>query len=156
MAFFKKVKKKINGLWYPQSITVGKPVNTNLVADRLAQISTVSPSDTYAVLKGLGGVLGDFMAQGRTVKLDGVGTFYYTSMANGQGVDSPDKVKATLITGTRVRFIPETSRTASNKVATRSLISNDIFWEEWGGKSSSSDSEGGDEGGGEDDRPVIE
>lgn len=152
MAFFKKVKKKINGLWYPQSITVGKPVNTNLVADRLAQISTVSPSDTYAVLKGLGGVLGDFMAQGRTVKLDGVGTFYYTSMANGQGVDSPDKVKATLITGTRVRFIPETSRTASNKVATRSLISNDIFWEEWGGKSSSSDSEGG----GEDDRPVIE
>lgn len=156
MAFFKKVKKKINGLWYPQSITVGKPVNTNLVADRLAQISTVSPSDTYAVLKGLGGVLGDFMSQGRTVKLDGVGTFYYTSMANGQGVDSPDKVKATLITGTRVRFIPETSRTASNKVATRSLISNDIFWEEWGGKSSSSDSEGGDEGGGEDDRPVIE
>nr|WP_129733096.1 HU family DNA-binding protein [Parabacteroides goldsteinii] len=157
MAFFKKVKKKINGLWYPQSVTVGKPVDTDQVADRLAQISTVSPSDTYAVLKGLGGVLGDFMAQGRTVKLDGVGTFYYTSVANGQGVDSPEKVKATLITGARVRFIPETSRTSGNKIATRSLVSNNIFWEEWGGKSSDNSSEGGNGGdGGEDDRPVIE
>lgn len=155
MAFFKKVKKKINGLWYPQSVTVGKPVHTNEVADRLAQISTVSPADTYAVLKGLGGVLGDYMAQGRTVKLDGIGTFYYTSIANGQGVDSPDKVKATLITGARVRFIPETSRTASNKVATRSLVSNNIFWEEWGGKSSSSTGDGGGSAD-DDDRPVIE
>ena len=155
MAFFKKIQKKINGLWYPQSVTVGKPVNTNQVADRLAQISTVSPADTYAVLKGLGGVLGDFMEQGRTVKLDGIGTFYYTAAANGQGVDSPDKVKATLITGARVRFIPETTRTASNRVATRSLISNNIFWEEWGG-STTSTPEGGEEGGGEDDRPVIE
>ena len=155
MAFFKKIQKKINGLWYPQSVTVGKPVNTNQVADRLAQISTVSPADTYAVLKGLGGVLGDFMEQGRTVKLDGVGTFYYTAAANGQGVDSPDKVKATQITSARVRFIPETTRTASNRVATRSLVSNNIFWEEWGG-STTSTPEGGEEGGGEDDRPVIE
>lgn len=152
MAFFKKIQKKINGLWYPQSVTVGKPVGTNQVADRLAQISTVSPADTFAVLKGLGGVLGDFMAEGRTVKLEGVGTFYLTAAANKQGVDSPDKVNATLITNARVRFIPETTRTASNRVATRSLISNNIFWEEWGGKSTSE----APEPGGEDDRPVIE
>ena len=31
----------------------------------------------------------------------------------------------------RVRFIPETSRTQSNKVATRSLVSETIYWEEW-------------------------
>ncbi|MDR2119201.1 MAG: HU family DNA-binding protein [Tannerellaceae bacterium] len=133
MAFFKKVQQKINGLWYPQSVTVGKPVSTDQVADRLAQISTVSRADTYAVLKDLGGVMGDYMAQGRTVKLEGIGTFYYTAAANKQGVDSKDKVKASHIVGVRVRFIPETSRTASGKVATRSLISNDIFWEEWGG-----------------------
>lgn len=154
MAFFKKIQKKINGLWYPQSVTVGKPVGTNQVADRLAQISTVSPADTFAVLKGLGGVLGDFMAEGRTVKLEGVGTFYLTAAANKQGVDSPDKVNATLITSARVRFIPETTRTASNRVATRSLISNNIFWEEWGGKSTPQTPEPG--GTGEDDRPVIE
>ena len=77
MAFFKKVKKKITGLWYPQVVTVGKPVTTDQVAERLALISTVSRGDTYAVLKDLGGVLAAFMAEGRTVKLEGVGTFYY-------------------------------------------------------------------------------
>ena len=59
MAFFKKVQQKINGLWYPKSVTVGKPVSTDEVADRLAQISTVSRADTYAVLKDLAGVLAD-------------------------------------------------------------------------------------------------
>ena len=29
------------------------------------------------------------------------------------------------------RFIPETSRTQNNKVATRSLVSDNIHWEEW-------------------------
>lgn len=154
MAFFKKVQQKINGLWYPKSVTVGKPVNTNEVVDRLAQISTVSRADTFAVLKDLGGVVGDFMAQGRTVKLDGLGTFYLTADASKQGVDSPDKVKATNIVGARVRFIPETTRTASNRIATRSLVSNNIFWEEWGGSSTSTP--GGSEGGGGDDRPEIE
>ena len=67
MAFFKKVKKKITGLWYPQVVTVGKPVTTDQVADRLALISTVSRGDTYAVLKDLGGVMASFMAEGRKV-----------------------------------------------------------------------------------------
>lgn len=149
MAFFKRVKQKINGLWYPKSITVGKPVTTDEVADRLAQISTVSRADTYAVLKELGGVLGDFMGQGRTVKLDGLGTFYYTANCSGNGVESEDKVTASQITGVRVRFIPETTRTASGKVSTRSMVSNNIFWQEWGGKSSTPTS--GDEGGELDD-----
>lgn len=65
MGFFKKVKQKINGMWYPQSITVGKPVTTDEVAKRLAIESTVSPADTFAVLKSLGSVLGSYMADGR-------------------------------------------------------------------------------------------
>lgn len=149
MAFFKKVKQKINGLWYAKSVTVGKPVTTNQVADRLAKISTVSRADTFAVLKELGGVMGDYMAEGRTVKLEGVGTFYYTADASKQGVDSEDKVKATSINGVRVRFLPETTRTASNQVATRSMVSNEIFWEEWRGK------EATQEGGGEVEDPTV-
>lgn len=143
MAFFKKVKQKINGLWYAKSVTVGKPVTTNQVADRLAKISTVSRADTFAVLKELGGVMGDYMAEGRTVKLEGVGTFYYTADASKQGVDSEDKVKATSINGVRVRFLPETTRTASNQIATRSMVSNEIFWEEWRGKEATEEGGGG-------------
>ena len=134
MAFFKRQQKKINKKWYPQSVTVGKPVTTDQVAKRISAESTVSPADTFAVLKSLGGVLGDFMANGRTVKLDGLGTFYYTAAANGNGVDTSEKVSATQITGVRVRFIPETHQSSSHQVTTRSLVSDAIFWEEWGGK----------------------
>ncbi|MEG0887032.1 MAG: HU family DNA-binding protein [Bacteroides sp.] len=142
MAFFKKIQQKINGLWYPKSITVGKPVTTDQIADRLAQISTVSRADTYAVLKDLGSVMADYMVQGRTVKMDGLGTFYYTAVASGQGVDAPEKVKSTHITGVRVRFIPEATRNNVNKVTTRALVSDNIFWEEWGGKGSSEEGDG--------------
>ena len=135
MAFFKKVKKKLTGLWYPEAITVGKPVTTEQVADRLALISTVSRGDTYAVLKDLGGVMASFMAEGRTVKLEGVGTFYYTINAD-KGIAKPEEVTAKQIKNVRVRFIPETSRTQSNKVATRSLVSDNIYWEEWKEKKS--------------------
>lgn len=79
MAFYKKYQQKVNGLWYSMSVTAGKPVTTDEIADRLSQISTVSRADTYAVLKDMAGVLADYMAQGRTVKIDGLGTFYYTA-----------------------------------------------------------------------------
>ena len=63
-------------------------------------------------------------------KLEGVGTFYYTINAD-KGIAKPEEVTAKQIKGIRVRFIPETSRTQSNKVATRSLVSDSIYWEEW-------------------------
>ena len=130
MAFFKKVQQKINGLWYPKSVTVGKPVSTDEVADRLAQISTVSRADTYAVLKDLAGVLADYMAQGRTVKIDGLGTFYYTSNASGNGVATAEEVDASQIAGVRVRFSPEARKSGSGRNMVRSLISDNIFWVE--------------------------
>lgn len=153
MAFYKKQQLKSNGKWYPRSVTVGKPVDTDKIAQRLAEISTVSPADTYAVLKALGGVLGDYMAQGRTVKLDGLGTFYYTANAGGQGVDSAEQVSAKQITGVRVRFIPEARRKSGDTSMTRTLISDDIFWEEWGGTDDGSSS-GSSDGGGQDDNPL--
>lgn len=128
MAFYKKSQLKSNKKWYPRSIVVGNPATTDDVADRLAEISTVSRGDTYNVLKDLASALKSFMKEGRSVKLDGVGTFYYTADASGQGVDTPEEVSAKQINGVRVRFLPETSRTASGKVGTRSLVDDDIQW----------------------------
>ena len=107
---------------------VGDPATTDDVADKLAEISTVSRSDTYAVLMGLASALKAFMKEGRSVKLDGVGTFYYTADASKQGVDTAEEVSAKQIQGVRVRFLPETSRTSSGKVGTRSLVDDDIQW----------------------------
>ena len=132
-------------MWYPQSITVGKPASTDEVADRLSKIPTVSRADTYAVLKDLGSVMGDIMASGRSVKLEGLGSFYYTANTAKQGVTTPEEVSAKQITGARVRFIPETTRNSNNQVVTRSMVSTNLFWEEWGGSDTPS---GGNEGGG--------
>ena len=130
---------KINGLWYPKSVLVGPPVSTKQVAERLSRESTVSLADVYAVLMSLGGVLGDYMSQGRSVKLDGIGTFYFTATANKNGVAKEEDVSAKQINGIRVRFIPETSykqngSTPAGRRATRSLTDVSIEWEEWKGK----------------------
>lgn len=152
MAFYKKTKKKINGLWYPQTITVGKPVRTDEVGKRLSAESTISPADTVAVLKALGGVLGEFMSQGRTVQLDGLGTFYYACIATGKGVDAAEKVTASQISGVRVRFILEAHKQSGSHQMTRALVSENTFWVEWGGKGSENSTEEGDDPG---DDPTI-
>ena len=129
MPYFKKRKKKINGKWYPQSVTVGEPVTTDEVAQLLADLSAVSPGDTFSVLKNLARAMSIYMSSGRAVKLDGVGTFYYSAKANGQGVDTPEEVNANQIVGVRVRFIPEMDRNSQGAVS-RALVPNNLKWEE--------------------------
>nr|WP_278490511.1 HU family DNA-binding protein [Prevotella nigrescens] len=115
---------------------VGSAITTEQVAKRLAAESTVSPADVRAVLTALGGVMGDYMAQGRSVKLDGIGSFYFTASTNKNGVATEKEVTAKLINGVRVRFIPETRFRGSGKgrVSMRSLSDVDIDWEEWKGE----------------------
>ena len=136
MGFYKKTKMKVNGKWYPKSVLVMSPVTTGQVAKRIAAESTVSPADVRAVLTALGGVMGDYMSQGRSVKLDGVGSFYFTAVTTKNGVDKEEDVNATLIRGVRVRFIPETRYRGAGKghVSTRGLSDVDIEWEEWKGE----------------------
>lgn len=134
MPFFKKKQLKINKKWYPVSVTVGKPVTTREISIEISKRCTATPSDSYAVLQALGDVLSLYMANGRTTKLDGLGTFYYTSNAMGNGVDSEDKVDASQITDVRVRFIPERTQNSSGKTTSRSMVTNAINWIEWNGK----------------------
>ena len=97
--------------------------------------------------------MADYMAQGRTVKIDGLGTFYYTSNASGNGKATAEEVDASQITGVRVRFIPEARKSGSSRSMVRSLISNDIFWMELpeGAQTTDPDTGGGTEPGGEEE-----
>ena len=99
---------KVNGKWYPKSVLVGSPVSTEQLCKRIAAESTVSPADVVAVLMSLGGIMGEYMAQGRSVKLEGIGTFYFTAVAAKGGAATEKEVSAKMIAGVRVRFIPET------------------------------------------------
>lgn len=152
MAFYKKFQSKLNDLWYPKAITAGAPISTDKVADRLAVLSTVTRGDTYAVLKNLGGVLADYMAMGCTVKIEGVGTFYYTAATNKRGVATPEEVNAGQINGIRVRFIPEVKRSSNKQIATRSLVDTDVAWldvEKLANGATSGNTPSGDNTGGE-------
>lgn len=127
MAFYKK--QKLRGKWYPRSSTAGV-MDTDDVAKRIASMSTVSPGDTYAVLLSLGPVLRELMSFGYSVKLKGVGTFYLTGGAAGQGVDTPDEVSGEQFTELRVRFIPEYHRNSLNRVLERTLVPEHVEWTE--------------------------
>lgn len=131
MAFFKKVRQPVNEKWYPYSILVGTPATTSQVAKSIASRCTVTHADVVAVLSGLADVLGDFMAEGRSVKLDGIGSFYFTAVSIGTGKDTPEEVTANQINGVRVRFRPETTYKHGGKKsrrAVRGLTDRKISW----------------------------
>lgn len=152
MPYYKKKQKKINGKWYPQSVTVGNPVTTDEIAQLLADFSSTSVGDTYNILKNLARAMSIYMSNGRSVKLDGLGSFYYSAKSTGQGVDTPEEVSADQIIGVRVRFLPEYSRTSDGS-ATRAIVPNNLKWEEWGENTAASGAIGTTpgEGSGEDE-----
>lgn len=121
MPIFKAIYKALSGKWHPQAVTVGPPVEMDELCKQISMMTTVSAPDAKAAIEALGMVMGSFMNSGRTVHVDGLGTFYYTCVSNCQGVDTEKEVNANQITGTRVRFVPESTRKGRN--VTRALIS---------------------------------
>ena len=148
MAFYKKQFNEKFGVYHPQAVTVGKPIDTDKIAERLAKISTVSKADVVAVLAELPGVMADYMSQGKSVHLEGLGNFRYT--LSTEGVQNPDEFDfQKQLKAVRVTFTPE--RKGGNTrgaTATRSLVPADIEWYEWAGKDE--DASSGEEGGGDD------
>ena len=126
MPVFKAIYKKMTELWYPQAVTVGPAVTMDELCKQIAMMTTVSMPDARAAIEAMGMVMGGFMNSGRSVQVDGLGTFYYTCIATGQGVKTEKEVSAKQITGTRVRFIPESSR--KGNIVRRTLISEDLVW----------------------------
>ncbi len=104
MIFWTRVKQAINNLWYPRSVTVGKPVETQELANRIARESTVLPADTHVVLRALPNIMAGFMKESRAVHFEGWGWFRYTTVSAGNGVATKEEVSSDQITGLRVQF----------------------------------------------------
>ena len=151
MAFYKEQYNEKFGVWHPQAVVVGNPVDTKKIAQRLAQISTVSYADVVAVLAEMPGVLADYMAQGKSVRLDGLGTFRYVldtdGVENREDMDFQKQVKAV-----RVRFTP-TREGAVTKggTATRALVPGGIEWLKYDGQEAEEEAGTDTDGTGEDD-----
>lgn len=116
--------------WYPTLITIGKPAGTQEIAERLARESTVSPADVHAVIRALPIVMAEIMAESRSINLEGLGSFRYTSSSTGNGVETEDKVSAKQINSVRVQFIP--ARQKQGTSYSRSLVGN-LSFTEWKG-----------------------
>ncbi|MBO4984584.1 MAG: DNA-binding protein [Bacteroides sp.] len=139
MIFWKRKLRKLKNLWYPQSILVGKPADTQEVAERIANSCTLTPSDVHAVIRALPEVMAELMAESRSVHLDGLGCFFYSIQAKGTGVATEAEVSSSQITSVRVQFLP--SRKRQGTVITRSLVGG-VSFAEWLGKDTSTDTSG--------------
>lgn len=128
MPFWKKAYQKKQGVYYPQAIVQGKPVETETIAKDLAKISTVSNSDVQAVLGDIAGVMHTRMSQGKSVHIKGLGYFRYVldtkGVASLDDFDFQKQVKAV-----RVEFIPERSKLSGSNAYTRALVDSDEL--EW-------------------------
>ena len=157
MAFYKARFQKTSQKWYPHAVVVGKSISTKELAQALSDRSTVTLSDCRAVLSEIGLVMAEYMAQGKSVKLEGLGSFRYGICSAKNGVETEEKVSASQISAIRVRFVPETSRNADGTVATRSCQPGAVEWlklgvEEEEKKEETSDTpadEGGEDNGGD-------
>ena len=103
MPFWKKAYQKKQGVYYPQAIVQGKPVETETIAKDLAKISTVSNSDVQAVLGDIAGVMHTRMAQGKSVHIKGLGYFRYT-------LDTVGPERTRLANGTYTRALVDSDQ----------------------------------------------
>ena len=131
MAFIKKIKRKWQGRekWSVTTVTQGTPVSTKELCQYIADSSTASASDVYATLLALPKIMELNMKNGRSVKLEGIGTFRYKVSA--AMVDKEADADESLIRDVRVQFTPERTVTAVGKqrIVRRALIPASLTWE---------------------------
>ena len=120
MPYWKKAFSKRTSVYFPQAIVQGNPVETKDLAEELAFVSTVSKSDVNAVLGDIARVMNTFMANGKSVHIDGLGYFRYVldtkGVENLEDFDFEKQVKAV-----RVQFTPEREKNSSGAY-TRALV----------------------------------
>ena len=116
--------------WFPFALTVGTPADTQEVGKQIAQVCTASPADVHAVLRALPDVMARIMESGRSVHIDGLGSFYYKLSCAGRGVDTPEEVSEEQVKSIRVQFLPERVRRTGGSYK-RSLVGQQIELVEW-------------------------
>ena len=128
MEFYKKIYNEKFGVYYPAAVTVGNPVATKVMAKRLSQMCTVTYADVMAVLGELPGVMADYMGQGKSVRLEGLGTFRYTLKT--KGVETEDEFDfQKQVETVRVQFVPTREGfVPKGSTATRALVPTGIEW----------------------------
>ena len=148
MSYYRKTYNKKFGVYYPSAVVMGQPVPVKKVAKRLSQMCTVTYADVMAVLGELPGVMADYMSQGKSVRLDGLGTFRYTLKTKGVA-DEAEFDFQKQVEAIRVQFVPQREGAMTKgSTATRTLVPDDIEWIPYDAALKEEEDEGSEPGGG--------
>ena len=71
--------------WHLNLVKVGKVVSTQQLAEMIAEKSSLTPGDVHNVVRNLMTAMRSALLDSKTVRLDGLGTFYDESAYTGKG-----------------------------------------------------------------------
>ena len=121
---FNNDQSPVNGRWFAY---VNRPgiLSTRGLANHMVEHGMTNKADVLAMLAKLSECIPELVAQGYSVKLDGIGVFYPVIANRKGGAESPDKFSvADNVQGVRFRFKPDstdldnlTSKTFGKKVS---------------------------------------
>ena len=112
--------KEGDKLFHPRTVYVGG-VNTEKIAQEIAEYSSLSTGDVKNSIDNLVTVLTKHLQSSEVVTLDGFGTFRLAMKSRGKGVKTKEEVSAAKAT-LQVHFTPASTRNMDRTVATRSLV----------------------------------
>ena len=127
MAFFTKQFVKLTGKWIPRPKTVSCYDAKRLAKD-IEKESTVSETDVIAVLNAIPKVMTRYLAEGHSVKLDGIGSFFLNFECKKTGVDTAEEVSMDQVTNIKVQFRPAMKGGSMKGKFNNTLIADDIEW----------------------------
>ena len=129
MAFFGKKFIKVTEKWVPVVKSVSNYDAKRLAKD-IEKESTVSQTDVMAVLNAIPNVMTRYLAEGHSVKLDGIGSFHLTFECKKTGVDTPEEVSIDQVTNIKVQFRPAMKAGVGSQKGKRinTLVADDIEW----------------------------
>lgn len=79
-----------------------KPVDIALIAQQLAEKSSLQDGDAMSVLVQLSGIIAEHLSAGRTVCIDGLGNFFPT--ISSEGMEKPEECTADKVWVARIGF----------------------------------------------------
>ena len=120
-----KLKKKngkfANGLYYAE-VQRGTTVTTEVLAQRIQERCTVTRPDIKAVLDALVTAMQYSLQAGEKVHIEGLGYFYLNIL--GKGVENKEDYDVyKCMKAIRCRFLPDSTRDATNGHVTRTFCS---------------------------------
>ena len=100
-------------LWHLSLKKVGRAIDCQMLAESIAEKSSLTPGDVHNVIRNLMTTMRMHLLNSRTVRLDGLGTFTMKARTRGKGVEAEKDVNPNQVTALRCQFTPEYTRPAA-------------------------------------------